>query len=482
MSALRRLAPLLGLAAVVAAFAVAELGLASRLTEEELARGGKGYVTDEVWYVNAARNILVDVFGLVPKQPWEGAVGATVFYESAPDYEALEAEAERLGLRVNATYTKARAVYVIGGSLTAIESFASATGGVKVVPGWMYGDAEGIGEFLNTEHPPLVKYLIAAVMALAGDYPTYWRLPSVAFGSLLLVMTYLVARRLVDPYLALGAVALASVDPLVKSMSAVAMLDVYVAALTMVSLHEALAGRHARAVLWLALASTAKMSALTAALPLLVMYLQDCVTRGRRGFVELAQRAALYVLVLASCVFAAQLAVSAPLVAHMGFASWLNQSVFGAIGWHLSVKCAGEGCPPASAPWEWFLGVNPFALYYFSDGTGLEARGLVPFYTLALSLMIVLAPLSLYNAPFNRAWIMLVGTFAGYVLVWALGGRTQYSFYAVQLAPLVYTFLGAAFQASLSRLELQRALLAWAHLGRSVWRVLLRLLEPGGER
>jgi len=41
---------------------------ALELAETERERGGRGYVTDEVWYVSAARNILIRVFGGEPRQ------------------------------------------------------------------------------------------------------------------------------------------------------------------------------------------------------------------------------------------------------------------------------------------------------------------------------------------------------------------------------------------------------------------------------
>jgi predicted membrane-bound dolichyl-phosphate-mannose-protein mannosyltransferase len=40
---------------------------------------------------------------------------------------------------------------------------------------------------------------------------------------------------------------------------------------------------------------------------------------------------------------------------------------------------------------------------------------------------------------FAKSSCWLLGLLAGYVLLWAVGGRTQYSFYAVQFAPVVYT-------------------------------------------
>ena len=45
----------------------------------------------------------------------------------------------------------------------------------------------------NTEHPPLGKYLMAASIAFLGDTPVGWRAASAFFGSIAIVLCYLIA-------------------------------------------------------------------------------------------------------------------------------------------------------------------------------------------------------------------------------------------------------------------------------------------------
>lgn len=48
----------------------------------------------------------------------------------------------------------------------------------------------------NFEHPPLAKIILAASIAIFGDNPFGWRLPSVLLGTIGVVFTYLLAKKL----------------------------------------------------------------------------------------------------------------------------------------------------------------------------------------------------------------------------------------------------------------------------------------------
>lgn len=79
-------------------------------------------------------------------------------------------------------------------------------------------------------HPPVGKWLIAAGIALVGDTPVGWRITAAVVGTLVVLLTYLIARRLLP---AVGAAALAGLlaafDGLLVVQSRIAMLDVFLA-------------------------------------------------------------------------------------------------------------------------------------------------------------------------------------------------------------------------------------------------------------
>ena len=73
--------------------------------------------------------------------------------------------------------------------------------------------------------------------------------------------------------------------------------------------------------------------------------------------------------------------------------------------------------------------------------------------------------------------MFLYGVFSGYLLLWIIGGRTQYSFYSIQLLPFVYTTL-AVFSKDivLSRKIAIETLCLWKNLLEYLWNSLLKLL------
>ena len=79
-------------------------------------------------------------------------------------------------------------------------------------------------------HPPLGKWLIAAGIRVVGDTPSGWRIASLVFGGLVVLLTYLLALRLLGSRgWAATASALVATDGLQIVQSRIATLDIFVA-------------------------------------------------------------------------------------------------------------------------------------------------------------------------------------------------------------------------------------------------------------
>ena len=446
---------------------------------ENMQNGAKGYVSDEVWYVDAARNILIKVFHVEPRI---SPLGASIIYPNFSDLDRAAKLAKSFGLQLilykcgsNTCYTKIPAIYVRG-SLEEIEAFANATGATNVVIGWPIGDSQGIDSYLNLEHPPLAKYLIALSMATLGDRPLFWRIPSIVCGALLVVLSFLVVWEISrNEVAALLTAFLTAIDPLSRAMSSIAMLDIFVAAFTALATLFVVKRMFRAAVLTTALAACFKFNGIFALAPLLAFVIHEDLKRGDRPLYIFAD--ILFYVGVTALAFVLMLVVtSIPLIMYLGLSSWFSQGVTGAIAWHLSTKCVGPQCPPSSTPIDWFFGINSFPLYIYDSKT-VWAQGLVPFYAASFVLALLSIPALAKRKPVSRyAWFLFVSTWLCYVAIWLAGSRTQYSFYAIQLTPFVYAFLVLRVFELLDREELIEMFRSWYGVLRVLGSALAQLL------
>jgi predicted membrane-bound dolichyl-phosphate-mannose-protein mannosyltransferase len=452
---------------------------ALELESLEAQRGGLGYVSDETWYVSASRVILLKVFHAEPRQV--GLYGATVvFSEKPPSYAPIELLGLELGVKVEARYTKLPAVYVLGREERVRELLEKVSREYRiaaVVPGWAMPDKEGIHEYINWEHPPLAKYLTAASMALIGDKPALWRIPVVVAGALTTLLVFLVLERLSgDMLVGLAGSLLFLLDPLVKAMFSIAMLDGFVALFTAVALYFAINGKLREAFIAALIGGLFKATGLFTVIPVVVLMSRKSA-RALGGSARVFVAAlAFYALVAATLYTLMLFLASLPIVLYMGLENWLKYALLGAVKWHLSIKCVGAECPISSAPWEWFIGTNSFPLYVYSSGRVLYAEGLAPLWLLSLLLLLFSLPLLLLGErrSYGLLTLFYLGVFSGYLLLWVLGGRTQYSFYSVHIAPMVYALLAYVIGRVLPRRELFLSVVSyWVNIANRLVRLLL---------
>lgn len=371
-SCLRYLAALL-LAIFLAAFLYQTFQIATLPGSDGLP-AGPGYISDEVWYVSAARNILHDFF----KTP-----AASQYYTTTEGCMA--------GGTVVKRYSHIDAVTVAGNVTCYIRR------------GYPYPDKEGILSYYNLEHPPLVKYILALMLAIR-DEPFFWRLPSIAVGAATLLLVYLTAKRLAGRLWALAACGLMLLDRTFVAMSGIAMLDIYLAFFT--ALLAYMYPRPLAVGTALGLAASVKYSGLFPIFGLTYLY-------ARRNMWHL-----LAVVLAAASIF---LLVNMPIATQLGLGRWIYE-IQAAISWHTTSRPPG---PTASSPLDWLFMYNSFTLYVNPD---IYASGTLVYL------------LALIYAAYRRddMSILYLSTYGGYWLVYLAGNHTLYSFYTAHFSPLAH--------------------------------------------
>lgn len=305
-----------------------------------------------------------------------------------------------------------------------------------------YPNASGIEAYLNLEHPPLAKYLIALSIAALGYYPLAWRVPGWAVGGLAVVLAYLTGYELLKnegedvAALAgfLSAVVLA-VDPNFWALHGIAMLDAYAGFFSLLALYLLASGRRLSSSIALGLAFATKESTFFLALPYLY-YIGEVEERPLRRL--------LYAILIPAAVY---VALSSPLIIYLGPMGWLRDSFLHMINWDVtSGHIAGNAESQISTPWGWFLNIHPFYL-----GEDLYAR-------VNVAVMILWALLTVAAAIVRDKKLLMVSAFpwsiwAGFALVYALGNKTLFSFYVSDFSPMVDVFVPTALVALLASLE-----------------------------
>ncbi len=402
--------------------------------------------------MSASRNILRNYFGLVPSGRWGSYIRVTIElnypstsqqysewvndvrnYVRAYGGEIVE-DNSYYQYKQDGDYLPAVCVDIPPSNLSYLKSVPHE---IKYAVGYCYPNAKDILDYTNPEHPPLVKYFIGVAMLTLGDNPEFWRVPSIIAGSLVLAFIYLAFIRIYSPTLGglLGFVAalLTAIDITFRSLSMVAMLDIFVALFTYLTYYFVLKNKLFASSLMLSLGFISKFSGLFPGLPALIEWI-------RRK--EIPAKVLLYLIYVPVIVL---LVAAMPFIIKDGFWGWWSASVAGAIHWHLSVKTTGG--PPQALPWDWLLGRNPFVLYYtYSSAAGkwvpdLIASGNPVLYLLTIALSIYVIPHISKLPDKGTTYDFAIGTYFMYYVIYFLGSKTQYSFYSVQVVPLFYTLL-----------------------------------------
>jgi dolichyl-phosphate-mannose-protein mannosyltransferase len=310
------------------------------------------------------------------------------------------------------------------------------------------------GDETSWVHPPLGKWMIASGIRVLGNDPVGWRIASVVFGTIAVLLTYVLALRLLHSrWWATVASALVALDGLQIVQSRVAMLEIFVTTFLLAgallahvyTIERGRSGRSERGALLVLSAAGVMFGAALAvkwsALPAIV-------------FTAVALIAASPERRRASLAVGALLCAVPALIYMVSYASFWRRHGVDLDRWlrlQTSMLRFHNGDVPAhpyaSFSLGWLLLRRPVA--YFYDARGEQVRHIVALGNPLLWWGFVAAiPLLI------RAWLrrreraadVIVLALAGIYLPWLLVRRTSFLYYLTPLVPFMAVGVAWALQ------------------------------------
>lgn len=422
------------------------------------------YISDEQWYVAASINMYRKLFHITLVSKYNETYYQYTFFlrdnctasDIIRDLTEKGIKAHVLNVR---SFTKVNAVVIATSTVVNDTVVGNNTCIADYMPGVAPNEAN-INNYLNMEHPPLVKYIIGISMILLGVNNYGWRLPSLIVGYMTIVVLVAIAyeytyryglpkrdKKIVSFILAYTVLAAALLyDKLFLSLSSITLLDIYVAFFTLLALYVSLRQRYLLAAILVGLAGSSKMTGLFA-IPWLYLAMRIDNNTVKKSLA--------YSLLIPILVY---FLVNTPLIAVYGIDKWFNE-LYSALKWHTSSRPPG---PPSTNPLGLIMTLNPFPLYYI-DGVlflvakcnlGICVYGLL----LALATLVLLLDTCYNNSATVEpppSWLqkekmiiknglLLISAWSGYWAVYLAGNHTLYTFYTIHLQPLLLTLVVAS--------------------------------------
>ena len=310
-------------------------------------------------------------------------------------------------------------------------------------------DAQGQAEFVV--HPPFGKWLIAIGIRLFGNEEFGWRFASAIFGTLSILLIYLIVKKLFNSeFLSITAALLMAFDGLNLVMSRVALLDIFLMFFILLSIYFLIINN-----LWLSgsaigLAISIKWSA-AFLIPLVILFV---VIYNKVTFRNLYKVVSQFTLLPISIYFASW---SGWIFSSQGWARQSESNVFASLwNYHLQILDFHQGLDDKHAyqanPWSWLVLGRPTSFYYESPSDcGAEkcAQEILAIGTPLLwwiSIFAVAITFGFLVTKLERAAAIILLGFAGTYLPWFfIQSRTTFYFYSISILPflilaLIYCF------------------------------------------
>jgi len=287
----------------------------------------------------------------------------------------------------------------------------------------------------NTEHPPLAKLIVAFSALLLGENAIAYRLPSVLFGTLLLVFMYYAAKKIASEQVAFYSASFLSFETLTFVHSRIFMLDIFMVSLMVLGFYLFLLGQYFAAGAAIGLSTLSKEMGIIGVPLLITFFILQTMSRNMFRLKDLAKLAAKLALWFALPV--ALLSGAVAIWWKVGpYEQIQNIAALGGIKvdhYYLG-DMRSMSDPNISPPWFWITNSN--AIVYFERVIGAN---LVVKYVAAMNPMLIYLMLPAIVYSVWRYWNSR-DQVALFALVWwawsyavfyplAFAGRVMYIFY-----------------------------------------------------
>lgn len=308
-----------------------------------------------------------------------------------------------------------------------------------------------LGQAEFVVHPPLGKWLIAIGIKLFGDNEFGWRFASAIFGTLTILLLYLIVKKLFQSeLLSITAALLMSLDGLNLVMSRVALLDIFLMFFLLLAIYFLTLNK-----LWLSggaigLALATKWSS-AFLIPLIIIFIVIFDKIQLKQFFKLLNQFILlpvmiYIISWSGWIFSTN-----------GWARNSQSNIFASFfKYHLQIlefhRELREKHSYQASPWNWLILGRPTSFFYESRGNcGVEkcAQEILALGTPILwwsSIFAIAITFGFFLRDLERsAAIILIGIAGTYLPWFLIQNRTTFYFYAISTLPflilsLIYSF------------------------------------------
>jgi dolichyl-phosphate-mannose-protein mannosyltransferase len=286
-------------------------------------------------------------------------------------------------------------------------------------------------------HPPLAKLIVALSASVLGENALAYRLPSVIFGTLLLLFLYLAVKRLASDQVAFYAATFLSLDTLTLIHSRIFTLDIFMVSFMVLGFYLFLRGRYVVAGMAIGLSALSKemgILGIAIAITFLVLERLSNHTLITRESVVLAAKVllgfAVPVVLLSALMLVWWNTTPWQNIARLGL---YNVDHYNLDGSYVAIGSNSPSFGIICPPWLWILNRNVIE-YYSGTVGGLALNYVGEMNPMLIYLMLPGVAFSAWSYWKTRSRIDL------FALVWwswayltmypiAFAGRTMYIFY-----------------------------------------------------